>query len=80
MKNNDSNEAIRVEKNTNNTPAILSYSRRQKNEFEDNKEDDLKLIRKMKKYADDGYDVELRKSSAGGYKVLKVKKELITAD
>ena len=42
--------------------------------------EDLKLIRKMKKYADDGYDVELRKAPGGGYKTLKVKKELITAD
>ncbi len=51
-----------------------------KNNHDGSKEKDLKLIRKMKKYADDGYDVELRKSSCGGYKVLKVKKEIISAD
>lgn len=42
--------------------------------------EDLKLIRKMKQYADEGYDVELRKAPGGGYKTLKVKKELITAE
>ena len=43
----------------------------------DSDAEDLKLIREMKKYADDGYDVEFRKASGGGYKTLKVKKELI---
>lgn len=42
--------------------------------------DDLKLIREMKRYADDGYDVEFRKAPGGGYKTLKVKKQLIMAD
>ena len=42
--------------------------------------EDLRLIRKMKKYADDGYDVELRKAPGGGYKTLKYKKELISTD
>lgn len=42
--------------------------------------EDLKLIRKMKRYADAGYDVEFRKAPGGGYKMLKVKKEIIMAD
>ena len=52
------------------------------NKAEDRKRDleDLRLIRKMKMYADQGYDVELRKAPGGGYKTLKIKKELITAD
>ena len=41
---------------------------------------DLNLIRKMMRYADQGDDVELRKAPGGGYKVLRVKKELITAE
>ena len=43
-------------------------------------EEDLKLIRKMKMYADKGYDVELRKAPGGGYKTLKYKKELFAAE
>ena len=42
--------------------------------------EDLRLIRKMKKYADQGYDVELSKALGGGYKTLKYKKELISVD
>lgn len=43
-------------------------------------EEDLKLIRKMKKYADDGYDVELRRAPGGGYKAMKCKKETILVE
>ena len=43
-------------------------------------EEDLKLIRKIKKYADEGYDVEFRRAKGGGYKTLKIKKELVTVD
>ena len=41
---------------------------------------DLKMIRKMKKMADEGYDVEFRRERQGGYKALKVKKSIITAE
>lgn len=43
-------------------------------------EADLRLIRQIKRYADEGYDVELRKAPGGGYKILRVKKELLKAD
>ena len=43
-------------------------------------EADLRLIRLMKRYADEGYDVELRKAPRGGYKALRVKKEILKAD
>ena len=43
-------------------------------------EEDLRLIRKIKKYADEGYDVEVRKAKGGGYKTMRYKKQLITAD
>ena len=43
-------------------------------------EEDLKLIRRMKQYADEGFDVELRKDRGGGYKVFQVKKKIIKAD
>ncbi len=43
-------------------------------------EADLRLIRQIKRYADEGYDVELRKAPGGGYKILRVKKEILKAD
>lgn len=41
---------------------------------------DLILIRKMKEYADKGYNVELKKAPGGGYKILRVNKVQITAE
>ena len=43
-------------------------------------EADLRLIRMIKRYADEGYDVEFRKAPGGGYKALRVKKEILKAD
>lgn len=43
-------------------------------------DEDLRLIRKMKHLADEGYDVEFRRAPGGGYKALRVDKQLITAD
>ncbi len=42
--------------------------------------EDLKLIRTMKRYADGGADVELRKARGGGYKILCVSKKIIAED
>ncbi len=38
---------------------------------------DLRLIRYMMKMADEGYDIEFRRASDGGYKILEVKKRIV---
>ncbi len=42
--------------------------------------EDLKLFRKIKRFVDQGYDVEFKKAKSGGYKILKVNKQIIEQD
>ncbi|WP_022761913.1 hypothetical protein [Butyrivibrio sp. AD3002] len=52
----------------------------QKSNMRAQDEKDLKMIRDMKNFADQGFDLEFRKASGGGYKILKVKKQILTTD
>ncbi len=48
------------------------------NRDHDPQDDELKLFREMKRIADTGCDVELRRDANGNYKILSVQKKIIT--